>query len=328
MRFPFVLAPVSLTLLMSACGASAPAPGDAGAVDVADAGARDDVAEADAASDAPALRVQAAYDGPERAPDLSCLGARSEPPPSDDGPEFRVEVRDFQLESRLANLRVHAFFGAAPLGACAAPGCLNVTTDALGAATLRGQPGSTLRVEVPAERRGDNDALNPARSVHLGVRVPAAGAPLALAAISEATRRYLPQNAGLAVTPGDAQLMGVARDCAGEAIKNARVRVFDAQGAEVTLGATGPGAAYTNVLHRPDRAQLATSFNGQFVVVNLPPGPSYRVEAWGRVEGETAARRVSCAVLPTWPEAVTLRDLPPLRSPSMGDPCGAAARGP
>lgn len=328
MRFPDDLAPLSLAALLSACGASPPPAGDAGAGDATDAIARDDAAEADAASDAPALRVQAAYDGPERAPDFSCLGARAEPTPSDDGPEFRVEVRDFQLESRLANLRMQAFFGDAPLGACASPGCLDVTTDAMGAATLRGQPGATLRVELLAERRGENDALNVARSVHFDVRVPPAGATLSLSSISEATRRYLPQNAGLAVTPSDGQLMGVARDCAGAAIKNARVRVFDAQGVEVALGATGPGAAYTNVLHRPDRAQLATSFNGQFVVVNLPPGPSYRVEAWGRVEGEAAARRVSCAVLPTWSEAVTVRDLGPLRAPSPGDPCGEAARGP
>ncbi|MEZ4394015.1 MAG: hypothetical protein R3A48_23320 [Polyangiales bacterium] len=327
MRSPHELAPLSLAALLSACGAGPSPSGDAGASDVPDA-RLSDVAVPDAASDAPALRVQPAYDGPERAPDFSCLGARSAPTPSDDGPGFLVEVRDFQLESRLAGARLNVFLGDAALGACSAPRCFTATTDAMGVATLRGQPGATLRVEVLAERRGDNDALNLARSVHLGVRVPAAGAPLALASISEATRRYLPLNAGLTVAPGDGQLMGVARDCAGAALKHARVRVFDAQGVEVALGATGPGAAYTNVLHRPDRAQLATSFNGQFVVVNLPPGPSYRVEAWGRVEGESAARRVACEVLPTWPEAVTVGDLAPLRTPSPGDPCGEAARGP
>ncbi|MFO0627958.1 MAG: hypothetical protein U0325_20445 [Polyangiales bacterium] len=44
--------------------------------------------------------------------------------------------------------------------------------------------------------------------------------------------------------------------------------------------------AYTNVVHRPERAQHTTNFNGQWLVVNLPPGAGYRVEAWGTVEGD------------------------------------------
>lgn len=311
-----LLAMLSISLGLPACGAAETATH------------RDAALAADAPPEGPALRTQQGSGSPERPAELSCLGARGELAASADGAEFRVELRDFQLESVSAGARLHAFFDGTPVGGCAAPGCLSALTDAQGVATLRGQSGSTLRIELPAERRGENDALNIARSIAFDLRVPAAGETLRLVSISEATRRYLPLGAGLSVAPGDAVILGVARDCAGAPLKHARVRVFDPQGEELRLGASGPGVAYTNLLRRPDRALDATNFNGQFFLVNLPPGASYRVEAWGRLEGEAIPRRVACASVPTWGQAVSLRDLHPLRRANPSDLCGVTVPSP
>lgn len=297
---------------------------DASTVDAPDVGPGDvaDVAPTDVPAPTP-LRVQTAFDAPERAPDLRCLGQRGALAAGRDGPAFSVEVRDFQLESVVPGQVLRAYFGDAALDACALPGCLEVTADGQGRASLRGSAGGALRIELLAARRGENEALNPAHAVTLDVVPPADGGTLQLTSISESTRRYMPQSAGLAVDAAAAQGMGVVRDCAGEPLKHATIRVFRAEGGEVMLGPSGPGVAYTNVVHRPERAQSATNFNGQWLVVNLPPGATYRVEAWGRVEGERAPRRVACALLPTWGESVTVRDPLPLRRADPSDPCAA-----
>jgi len=309
-----------------AVDAATDALGDRPAVDLPGDGAGSDVAEA-ALVDVPAptpLRVQSAFDAPERAPDLRCLGQRGALAAGQDGPAFAIEVRDFQLESVVPGQVVRAYFGDTPIGACSLPGCLEVTADGQGRASLRGAPGAALRIETLAARRGENEALNPTRAMTFDVIPPADGGTLRLTSISESTRRYMPLSAGLAVDVSAAQGMGVVRDCAGEPMKHATMRVFRADGREVMLGASGPGVAYTNVVHRPEREQRATNFNGQWLVVNLPPGESYRVEAWGTPEGERAPRRVACAVLPTWGESVTLRDPLPLRRRDLADPCAAS----
>lgn len=308
-----------------AADASTDVPGDVPTVDAPtdrDAGGASDVVLTDAPAPAP-LRVQSAFDAPERAPDLRCLGQRGPAAVGQDGPSFPLEVRDFQLESVVPGQVLRAYFGDTAVGACALPGCLEVTADGQGRASLRGAPGTALRIETLALRRGANDALNPTHAVTFDVIPPADGGTLALTSISESTRRYMPQSAGLTVDASTAQGMGVVRDCAGEPLKSATMRVFRADGGEVPLGASGPGVAYTNVVHRPEREQRATNFNGQWLVVNLPPGESYRVEAWGTLEGERAPRRVACAVLPTWGESVTVRDPTPLRRPDPADPCAA-----
>jgi len=319
----------SLFAISSGCS-SGGTPGADAATDVTGALPAVDAPGNDAADgvtvDAPALvplRVQSAFDAPERAPDLRCLGQRGPLPASEDGSTFAIEVRDFQLESVVPGQVLRAYFGDTAVGACAPPGCLEVTADSEGRASLRGTPGAALRVETLAARRGANEALNPTRAVTFDVVPPRDGATLRLVSISESTRRYMPQSAGLAVDASAAQGMGVVRDCAGEPLKHATMRVFRADGGEVALGASGPGVAYTNVVHRPERAQRTTNFNGQWLVVNLPPGERYRVEAWGTPEGERAPRRVACAVLPTWGESVTVRDPTPLRRPDPADPCAA-----
>ncbi len=319
----------SLCAVASGCS-SAGAPGADAATDVPGELSAVDAPGNDAADgvtvDAPAptpLRVQSTFDAPERAPDLRCLGQRGPLPASQDGPSFPIEVRDFQLESVVPGQVLRAYFGDTAVGSCALPGCLEVTADGQGRASLRGTAGAVLRVETLAARRGANEALNPTHAVTFDVVPPRDGATLRLVSISESTRRYMPQSAGLAVDATAAQGMGVVRDCAGEPLKYAAMRVFRADGGEIALGANGPGVAYTNVVHRPEREQHTTNFNGQWLVVNLPPGERYRVEAWGTPEGERAPRRVACAVLPTWGESVTVRDPTPLRRPDPTDPCAA-----
>lgn len=328
-----ILLLASLCALAPGCGsggapgadAATDVPGDLSPSDAPSDAVVSDASDA-AAVDAPApttLRVQSAFDAPERAPDLRCLGQRGPLTAGQDGPTFPIEVRDFQLESVVPGQVLRAYFGDTALGACALPGCLEITADGQGRASLRGTPGAALRVETLAARRGENEALNPTHAVAFDVIPPADGGTLRVTSISESTRRYMPQSAGLAVDASTAQGMGVVRDCAGEPLKYATMRVFRADGSEVTLGASGPGVAYTNVVHRPEREQRTTNFNGQWLVVNLPPGATYRVEAWGTPEGERAPRRVACAVLPTWGESVTLRDPLPLRRPDPADPCAA-----
>lgn len=321
-----------LLVAVSACGGApgtSALPNDASRVD--DAADVVDGAGGDATTKpwgvAPALRVQPTFNGTEANPNLGCAGTRAPLPDGADGATFGARVRDFQLEAVVPSQRMNVYFGAFTPGACAAPSCYAVTTNAMGQVMLRGEAGRPLTIEMVAARRGENDALNPTHAVAFDILAAAPGGRVELASISESTRRYMPQSAGLGVTAGTAQVMGVARDCDGAPLKNATVRVFDAAGAEVPLGAQGPGAAYTNVVHRPDRAQRATSFNGQFLVVNLSPAAApFRIEAWGVIDGSATPRRVACEIVRTWADTVSLRDLRPLRRAASDDPCGASAR--
>lgn len=313
------LSMLTLCVPLGACGGAASTPIDAGAAEVAltDAGPPPDLGSLEP------LRVQSALDAPGRLPALGCLGRYTAPPPATRSSELRAEVRDFQLEATVANLALRVRFGGDLAGDCPSPQCETRTTDAQGGVALWGEPGSALTLELLAAQRGPNDALNPTRTIVYDLLAPPRGETLRVTSISEATRRYMPQSAGLSVTNDAAQGMGVVRDCNGEPLMGAIVRVFDGA-MEVPLGAQGPGVAYTSVVHRPDRAQRSTNFNGQFVVVNLPPDHAYRFEAWGVPPGASQPRRVACAVLPAWSAAVTWRDLLPLRVPSAREPCSAS----
>lgn len=327
--------PLVLLALPLGCDAGA-APPDAGSIDAAlrDA-APADVAAGDVADDRPdaapalsPLRLQATFGGEERAPNTACIGRFAGVPRSGEGERFSVRAKDFQIEVAVPSLRMNVFLGAVTPGACAAPGCYTATTDDAGVAELHGTASSLLSIEMLADRRGENEALNPTHAIAYTFVVPSAGATTDLLSISESTRRYMPQSAGLAVIDGTAQVMGLARDCDGALLKNAVVRVFDSAGAEVALGAQGPGAAYTNVVHRPDRAQRATNFNGQFLVVNLSAsGAPYRVETWGVLREGESPTRVGCDVVPTTPNTVSLFGVWPSRNDPQGHPCHRAGTG-
>lgn len=313
---------------------TSPSPSDAGALDApaADAPAADatDATDATDTTDAPdplpPLRVQPTFGGEERAPADACIGRFPGIARSGEGERFTVRVKDFQIEVAVPSLRMNVFLGAVTPGACSAPGCYTATTDDAGVAELRGTPETLLGIEMLPLRRGENEALNPTHAIAYTFLVPPRGESAELLSISESTRRYMPQSAGLSVIEGTAQVMGLVRDCDGALVKNAVVRVFDAGGREVALGAQGPGAAYTNVVHRPDRAQRWTNFNGQFLVVNLPTnGAPYRVEAWGVLRAGEAPSRVACDVVPTTPNAVSIYGLWPLRDDPPGHPCHRGA---
>lgn len=338
MLIRYVVGSLLVGLVLGCDGSPASPPTDASRVDtpsadapLADAHAADagaDVADApttdlpDAAPSLPPLRRQDTFGGEERAANTACVGSFAGLPRSAEGTPFPLRARDFQIEIPVPSLRMNVFLGDVTPGVCAAPGCYTATTDDAGVAELRGTPNALLAIEMLADRRGENEALNPTHAIAYNFQVPPMGQTADLASISESTRRYMPASAGLTVIEGTAQVMGVVRDCDGALVKNAVVRVFDARGDEVPLGAQGPGAAYTNVVHRPDRAQRATNFNGQFLVVNLPTDRApFRVEAWGALREGEAPARVACDVVPTSANTVSLFGLWPTRNDPSGHPC-------
>ena len=97
--------------------------------------------------------------------------------------------------------------------------------------------------------------------------------------ISEGSRSLLELTFQRDIAPGNGAVAGRALGCGGEPLENAQVIVRDAECHVSTDGYTG---YFTNQL--PDVFRTATSADGVFAVLNVPPG-DYTVEMFAPVPG-------------------------------------------
>jgi len=122
---------------------------------------------------------------------------------------------------------------------------------------------------------------------HLGDTVPTLSAhvalepgadDLSLASYSTATMSVIPALLGVSPAAGAGLASGVLRDCAGEPLAGAQVITY--VDGDYPAGQSG----HYFVDSFPERAQAATSDDGLWLLLNLPPGPA-QIEAHGVVEG-------------------------------------------
>jgi len=100
----------------------------------------------------------------------------------------------------------------------------------------------------------------------------------AIPSFSADTAAIIPSLLGVTVEEGAGMVSGVLRDCAGDALVGAQV-IIDVGG-----GYPEGQSSHYFVNDFPNRDQEATSADGLWLLLNLPPGPA-QVEAWGVVEG-------------------------------------------
>jgi len=279
-----------------------------------DGGAAADGGAIDAATPAwPALMAHP-QTGPE-APDLSCLGTRTAPPPGD-VEAIAAPVVPFGAPPSVTLPGVPVFFhldGPAS-AACEPPGCVAVMADAEGIATAELARDAWVTTEVPAI-----DGPDAMRSFMRTLEAHwSAGNEQTVNTFNRGTLAGFEAVLGAPVDPSTGIVSGRVLDCAERPLSNARLRWFDADGAPVTAGRD----VFFDGMVPPGLAPAAdaTATDGRYAGVDIPPTAT-RVEAWGSV-GDGPPERIACEAIQVEPDTLTVLVLQPTRADGPSS-CGA-----
>lgn len=203
--------------------------------------------------------------------DLSCLGVARVDPPLGSAAMLTATVRDFQSGNTVPGASIAAFDKANPSSLLD-----TATADGSGVAMLTIAPGTTrfgYRVE----------GTNSRPTFTFEQLLPRSGAQaVTVTSLSSATVQTLPALVGVSTSPTSALVLGTITDCQGHLLSNAIATVSGLTGMAMHL----PGADtyyFSESVGLPVRhtQQAATSRNGQFMVIELPPRTNAVVQVWG-----------------------------------------------
>lgn len=174
------------------------------------------------------------------------------------------KVVEFAFETTVPTATVNFYYADAVGGAAD----VSVTTDAYGVFTGSIQTCTPLTYEVTA-----GEDFRPTYQFHevYDYETPQT---LDLISVSQDTWVTLPSLFGVIIDEGAGVVAGSVEDCNGDVIENAQVLLRDADGnipADMTIGFTFNGL--------PSRVYTATSSDGIWMAMNVPPG-DYTVELY------------------------------------------------
>lgn len=267
---------------VSLTGCAAPAPGDAGAEP--DGGAV-------TFPPLPVVTNGTPSEPTREIANYGCLGAATAPTP---GPAitYRMELRGFGSGDPVANARVYVFPDGVPSLSCTGR-CVDVMTDLAGNATVTGPAGAWLALGV-FPRPGATMASTYVASHEVNVAAPRStdGTVRATAVSISALNSLLPP-CGFGGCEPSTFVTGRVRDCDGEPVRGAVVRVFGADGREHLSTPEVLDTAYFWYFdgdESPDGSATFTSVDGLFAALNLPAAGPDALEAL-RVEAGRRRRR-------------------------------------
>jgi hypothetical protein len=156
------------------------------------------------------------------------------------------------------------------------PDCVFATSDATGHAEVMIPSGPVWIDVVGFDPMGTfiDDRHTPARQAHLPLVVPVEGGPLEIEAVSQRTRGAV---GGFVSTS-----LGRVRDCRGQRVQRARIRVFDQIGGSELPRESSP-VTYGSTSGLPFGGTDRTGPDGTFLVDNQTGIASVRLEAWGQL---------------------------------------------
>ncbi len=258
--------------------------------------------------------------------DYGCLGAATAPSA---GPaiDYSVELYSFGAGDPVRAVGVRLFADDTPTVDCG-PSCRDYTTSSLGAFPVTG-PASRWIAYRSSARVGATMATTMVETLAVHVAAPSTpGIVLQARAVSLATLNLVPAAFGVKRVAGSPLLLGEVRDCRGEPIRGATVRLFAASGSEVIPGETleSPRIQYFDGMTNPDEAASHTAEDGLYAGFNLEApgigGGSLRAEAWGVLTRGGPLTRIGCEQIELIADGASLLTLGPTRTDYPVDhPC-------
>ena len=247
--------------------------------------------------------------------DWTCLGERGEP--SGDTPStFGALLYDFSSDPHegVPNLAVEIFPDNRVRPGCD-DGCQRVVSDASGNLTGVTATEGTWFAYRAAAGVGSG-GTTPFLTIGYNRLAPPSGGTIEIPSITNTTVGFIPMFYLRTRLPGTAIVSGTITDCTGETVENASLRLF--QGDEELVPGTGSTdffVGYFNNQDLPDLYRTETNSNGLFAAANAAVTEApLRVELWGRLDGDTSARRLACEEMQVFADAVTTITMGPLRN--------------
>jgi len=204
---------------------------------------------------------------------------------------------------------------------CAAPGCITVTTDAMGHATAMAPAGAWMAFHIhTSSATAETLAYSFPWTATAGGNVNTAGfASGTITLVSSLLGRTFQTATAGAIS-------GQVNDCMDQHVLNAEARVFMGTTQIVTgMGNTSARITGLSSSNAPTRAGL-TGTGGIFVGANVPPGNDYHVEIWGTPPGGAAAELIGCEEGRVVTGGITVLTIGPLRGDYVaGSACATAA---
>ena len=265
---------------------------------------------------------------PSEAPaDYSCMASA---PMGGDLLPFTFRLLDFADDYEVRSARVQFFPDNVILDECTPPACQELMTDAMGQGMVMAHAGGFYAYRVFA-RMGSGASPAVVGSVQVNEVAPMEmGGTIEGNSVSQTTINLIPAVLSFRREPGTAVLAGQFFDCAGDEVRGIVIRVFDADGTEMPEGElnTDPHYRYFNGDSMPVDISLQpySNIDGLYAGVQIPvptdPTDLYRVEAWGRTEGDAAPRRLGCEATRAFGDTVSITNVGPLRTDyPAGHPC-------
>ena len=260
---------------------------------------------------------------PLAAADYSCRGSVTAPAGGADV-TFTATAEDFQSGMIVEGLTVHFFPDNTVVDGCTGS-CQMLTTDASGQASVTAPEGGWYAYRIVGGEATHNSVAETfVTAIQVNEAAAEAGGEVTLNAVRQTTVNLLTSVAIIQPQPGTATLSGQIADCAGDAVANARIRVFDSTGAMVELGSrsTGPKVAYFNGAGTlPDTTATESSVSGLYALGNIPTG-AVRVETWGVVSEGGDMEMLGCERVEAVADGITIINVGPTRSDGPSDCSG------
>lgn len=258
--------------------------------------------------------------------DFSCAGMAPTPDESGAAATFAPILTDFQTDMPVAGLDVDFFPDNVVADTCTGT-CITQTVPAGGAVSVMDAEGSwyAYRVHAGAGSIAGMPDTTFLEVLHFNEVAPVGGAAAdVMNAVTAATAENIYTLLSLTAEPGTASITGGLGDCAGNAIANARIRIFDNSGEIVLgLGRTGPRQFYFGAQF-PARDQERTNVNALFGAGNVPV-PSdgiVRVELWGATTDGAAEEMLGCEMIQVVADGISIVTIGPARADGPAD-CGS-----
>lgn len=263
-------------------------------------------------------------DNPTAMPaDFSCLGMRSAPA-AGAVRNFDMVVEDFQTGDPVPEVTVQ-FFPDNQIADDCSGDCVEAMTDEMGVVPGIGPAGGWFAYRVLA-KMGPTPPSTVVGAVQYNEPTPAEGERGSGNSVSEATLRLIPTVFGFRRAAGTALIAGTARDCTGEPIRGALVRMFLSDGTEILEGTrmSDPHHEYFDGDEFPSPDQIHTNVDGLYASANIPVSGagSIRMETWGVLEAGAAPVLLACEEGRTFADTVTIMNLEPLREDAAAA-CGS-----
>jgi hypothetical protein len=300
---------LAFACVAAACGGST-TPSDAGASDAGQ-------------PPLPQLDPLAAYEetATEYVPrtlDYACLGTLTQPT-GGAAVSTTFQLRDFQNDFAVDQTEVWLFSDNEIADSCDPPNCQSVTTNVMGDATVSLPSDGWVAYRV-LPKMGLSRMTTVFAVFQYNFPIPSeAGGAVTGNSVSGSTIDLIPATLGISRTEGLALIAGRVRDCAGNSVENAILRVYDPTGAPLLEGEANDDPHFhyfSGEVERnlPNLAQLHTSPDGLYVLIQIPVTNDgrYRIEAWGNLDGEPTL--ISCEAARIFPDAVTIVNLNPTRA--------------